>query len=355
MTLDDFLNRLKVEVRLSRIEANKIERVTHLIQQAAFFNLTAVERASSEILDLTTQADWECLAIEVSDRSADYGVSGALLCKVHPSTLIVDTFALNCKVLGKNVEYLALRELGPIARRHNCSTIDLQYRAASRNKLAGEFIKKIGGELLKQTPGGFSLTLPVEAIETLAFPSASGGNRAIKKSKTSALSELLAARRLAFAPAEKSELITNLARNFQSGEQVLAAIRVNKHHTQPAIKSEFVAPRTPTEEVLAGLWAESLALERVGIHDSFFALGGHSLLATQLISKVHRAFQVKLSPRILFESPTVADLAEVIIKNEAKPGQTDKTARLLKRIKGMSAQEIREKLQAKRSEGVSAK
>ena len=61
-----------------------------------------------------------------------------------------------------------------------------------------------------------------------------------------------------------------------------------------------------------GIWAEVLKLDTSGIHDNFFDLGGHSLLATQVISRLRELFQVDLPLRSLFESPTVAGLAERI-------------------------------------------
>jgi hypothetical protein len=82
--------------------------------------------------------------------------------------------------------------------------------------------------------------------------------------------------------------------------------------SKPELHGTFVSPRTPVETRLANIWAAVLGRERVGIHDDFFALGGHSLLATQVMSRLHSAFQVALPLPSLFETPTVAGLAETI-------------------------------------------
>jgi amino acid adenylation domain-containing protein len=82
--------------------------------------------------------------------------------------------------------------------------------------------------------------------------------------------------------------------------------------------ADYVAPRTPVEQLLAHLFGETLRRERVGVRDNFFAIGGHSLLATRVVARIHKAYGVALPLRRFFEAPTVEGLALAI--NESPQG-----------------------------------
>ncbi|MCC6416687.1 MAG: amino acid adenylation domain-containing protein, partial [Gemmataceae bacterium] len=79
----------------------------------------------------------------------------------------------------------------------------------------------------------------------------------------------------------------------------------------------YVAPRDPTEQAVAAIWAEVLGVERVGIHDDFFAMGGHSLTATRAVSRIRQQLRIDLPLPVFFQAPTVAKLCAGLPKGEA--------------------------------------
>jgi acyl-coenzyme A synthetase/AMP-(fatty) acid ligase len=98
---------------------------------------------------------------------------------------------------------------------------------------------------------------------------------------------------------------------------------------RPDLRAGFVAPSTPAEEVLAGIWTELLAVDRVGANDDFFDLGGHSLLALKMLAHVHDEFNVELYLTTVFERPRLGALAAVVAERVVADAPIDDLAALL--------------------------
>ncbi|KFE69484.1 non-ribosomal peptide synthetase [Hyalangium minutum] len=95
-----------------------------------------------------------------------------------------------------------------------------------------------------------------------------------------------------------------------NGKVDSAALEARAREEQ--VHTEHIAPRTPHEEILAGIWSAVLGQDRIGVEEDFFALGGHSLKATQVIARAREAFGIDLPVRAIFERRTIALLAEAV-------------------------------------------
>jgi tyrocidine synthetase-3 len=80
----------------------------------------------------------------------------------------------------------------------------------------------------------------------------------------------------------------------------------------PIDETAAVPPQNPLQERMQKIWQELLGFESIGIHDNFFSIGGHSLKATILVSKLHKAFNVKIPLAELFKTPTIKGLSAYI-------------------------------------------
>src|SRR5690606_20197242 len=123
---------------------------------------------------------------------------------------------------------------------------------------------------------------------------------------------------------------------------VLAALPLNtsgkldrKALPEPVFSADvagFRAPRTQAEHVVAGIFADILGQQVVGVDDNFFDLGGNSLVATQVVARISAAFGVRIGVRALFETPTVAGLAgriEIATSGESRESRPPLVARAL--------------------------
>jgi len=111
-------------------------------------------------------------------------------------------------------------------------------------------------------------------------------------------------------------------------------------HERPELATAYTAPRTEVERALADVWQQALGISRIGIHDGFFELGGHSLLALRLVADLNRTFEVDLPVGQLFETGTVASLAQVVTERLSASVEQEELDRVLAEMEGLSDEEV---------------
>jgi NAD(P)-dependent dehydrogenase (short-subunit alcohol dehydrogenase family) len=112
------------------------------------------------------------------------------------------------------------------------------------------------------------------------------------------------------------ELGQRLRQQISDPHPIEAAISTQPH-PRPELSNQYVAPRTEVERKLTHIWQTVLGIEDIGVHDNFFELGGHSLAATRVVMRMIETFQVNLPIKVLFDSPTVIEMAAIIAQNQA--------------------------------------
>ena len=312
MKLHDFLHGLELEVQLKTATARQLDQLAARSEQTAEFNLTGVRHSTEELHELVQSGRGQGLVVKVSDRFGDYGVSGAVIATIADRQLVVDSFYLSCRVLGRRVEYQVLRQLVQLGREHHCQQIALNFRRSDRNAAAKQFFEAVAGPLCTAEQNGFTAVVNIETVESLCRAAIATDSPNVEPARDRfQLSEFLMRRMNLFTLDEQKKLISELNK-LQSARQIGERIRQRRRRMKAEAKFDFVPPRTPTEEVVAAIWCGVLNTDHVGIHDNFFALGGHSILMTQVISRVAASFAVKLSLGCFFKAPTVAGLARHI-------------------------------------------
>ena len=148
--------------------------------------------------------------------------------------------------------------------------------------------------------------------------------------------------------AAASDLEPRLARwiNPGSREETMApaAAAARTPRSTPA-----VAPTNDVERLVVSTWQELLGVGDIGVDDSFFELGGHSLLATQLVSRLRRALLIDVPLRVIFDRPTVRDMALAIVAHEPAPGQAAAAARLRLQLSRMTPDELKAMISARQA------
>ncbi len=339
LSFDGFLASLGLKIQISELQPQHIERVSQLTQRTNQFNFTTVRRSEGEIQALCQAGESECLVVRVSDRFGDYGLVGLVIFRAGSEAIDVDTFLLSCRALGRGVEQQMLVKLGEIAKRRGLDHVDVTFFDSGKNRPALDFLENVGTNFKKAIDGGYFFRFPVEFAAKITYnpgitePAAAGSSPEQPAPSLSRISH-------DGGTQSRSALLSRIATQLYSVEKVLEVLESQRLRARPELAETYKAPRTPVDERLAGIWAQVLGIDKVGIYDNFFALGGHSLLGTLLLSRVCDAFQVSLSLRDLFEAPTVAGLAQIIKQGQVEQASAQEISAALRELGDLSDEDV---------------
>ena len=311
-TLEDFLSSLELKIGINPMTDRQVPRVAQLTQRTNQFNATTRRLSESEVRRMA--ADWQILAVNVSDRFGDYGLAGVVIFRVAGQALEVHSFLLSCRVLGRGIEHKIVAHLGEVASQAGLDWIDLHYVQTGKNKPVFDFLENIAGHYKQPLNGGVLFRVPASVAASIRFnspeasPAAARANPELEPASAPARPTAIGTRKFSgYAQIAVS------ANNAQAIHDLIESKKVLRISSQ----ATYVGPNTALERQLAELWQKLLHIDRVGVQDNFFELGGHSLLAVRLFAEIEKLTGRKLPLITLFQAPTIKQLAGVLSDQHA--------------------------------------
>ena len=335
-SLEDFLRSLQLEIRIAPMSPKDQARVAQLTQRTNQMNLTTVRRSESDIQALLGSGKVECVTVNVSDRFGTYGLAGVMMFRGGTDALLIDTFLLSCRAMGRGVEHRMLAELGRIAQQRGLAAVEARFLRSQRNRPALLFLESVG--LQFQTVRGDALVFrfPADFAAKIVYSPPAAAPRNAPAPETVRLS------------VDRNGIpYARIASELRTVEQIR-----ERSGTEFSPRRAFVPqsaapepPRSDVERQLCRIWSEMLNVEPVGIHDNFFDLGGHSLLAVQLLSRLKEELGIELSLEVVYSADfTVEELAKAIELREIEMAGADRYQALLAEVESLTDEEVRELL-----------
>lgn len=297
-----FIEGLNLRILVEDPCETNLARLAQLTERTNQFNINNVKRSGAELMERAALQTGAVRAFQVSDKFGDYGIVGLLSVHREGPDLLVDTFLMSCRVLGRGVEHRMIAEVGRLALELGATNVRIPVRSTDRNLPVRQFLSRVDGQ--HSTAG--KEHLHVIAPEVAAAFRFRPEERTESEDDDSGAPDLVD--RLGRCDsATWIEAATTLA----SVGEIERTLRVETiSEKQPAKISRFT--QTETEKILEEMFCKALGLEAVGADDDFFDLGVHSLMAVQLVSKLRDKFDFQISIRALFECSTIAKLATAI-------------------------------------------
>ncbi len=310
-SLTQFLSELHLEVDFLSLTPDRLERAAQLTERTNQFNFTTIRRHQIELQQLCDQG-YQSFLVQARDRFGDYGLVGLCIYSVHSSKLLVDTFLLSCRALGRNIERRMLRELKNRASQAGASHIEFEFRDSEKNQPAKLFVESVFGK--SRLPGS---TPPLPATYRLATDELEAAlehnfDRYVEE-ETQAPEDCGP---IAASRPSSANFVGQIASELRSVQSIMAKIR-REASPRPELDEPFSPPQTAVESRVVEICKDVLNLAQVGVHDGLKDLGASSLQIVQIYSRLEEEFASGIAITDLFALPTIDSIIRRVGKTDS--------------------------------------
>lgn len=317
-TFIEFIDGLNLDIRITKATPEEFGRVSQLTYRTNQFNFTTIRRSEEQIRELIETKGFTCAVCRVSDRFGEYGLVGVMFYKLESDRILLDSFMLSCRVLGRGVEHRMLRSIGEAAQAHDLGIVQVQFAGTEKNLPARNFLKSVlrgmagtvqtteSGYLLES--GYLSGFMYNPDIQPLGKIRVNGQGKKPFFSTSSMIQSLI---------------FEQIAKELRAPSTIAGLLQGSNGSGARRTVNSSVTEREPLQ-IITGIWERILDREGIGPNEHFFDVGGTSLKAVGVLSELNERFNKNLTIVSLFEHSTIRSLVDFVERQEPTNGEFNK-------------------------------
>ncbi|MEX0662995.1 MAG: HAD-IIIC family phosphatase [Balneolaceae bacterium] len=322
-SLKEFIEGLNLDIRIKNARPKEISRVSQLTYRTNQFNFTTIRRSQEEIKELLKTGGFTCKICRVKDRFGDYGLVGAVLYQTLSDRIVLDSFMLSCRILGRGVEHKMLKSVGEEAIAKGIDSVQINFQKSEKNQPALNFLTSVFEDFSEN----FS-----PKIKGYMTSSAYVSKLSYNPDKSTSFNEIANGRAkdpTPKIPVKHNGLIFEQIAQSLNNTLKITHLLSSNGHSPTTLPTESSSPiKKDTVQIITEIWEN--VLDKTGIRPDqhFFDVGGTSLKAVEVLSQLNERFNKNLTIVSLFEHSTIQSLVNLI---EETPAEDTDFSKIIKR------------------------
>ena len=309
-SMGEFLASLKLKVTFTDVTAD-LARAAELTLRTNQFHLS-VRRCTVPELTAEMAAGAQGFLVAAADRFGDYGIVGFALCRAEAGALVVPSFMLSCRALGRGVEYEMLRRLGTLAQELDCAEVVLDYARTDRNQPALDFLHAISrADAISDIDG---VRVPADRAREAAFDPGRQIEESVDRHGSADVIPADAHTVRRSAGLVKAVELSDVQAFLLEAAGSTGSIDGPQQGGGEGLGGEVSVGDGSADEletVISNAFAEALG-KSVGRNDDFIESGGHSLVAVGIFARIMDHTGLELPISVLFEASTIQSLTQLV-------------------------------------------